>query len=369
MERAYKFRIYPTTEQEDLILRTFGCVRFVYNYYLDQRMQAYKKNGKSPTRFEQDKDLTRLKQQEETNWLKEVDKCALQNALKHLDAAYKNFFRGVRQGIRIGYPRFKSKKSGHQSYQTNGTIKVLDKAVQLPKLGRVKCRISKDVNGRILSATVSRSPSGKYFVSLCCTDVGVSTFPSTGATIGLDMGIKSFVVTSDGTAYPNHKYLAECEKKLARLQRQFSRKTKGSNRWDKARLQVARLHEHVTNQRKNMLHKLSTDLVQQYDVICIEDLVAKNMMRNHRLAKSIVDASWGEFRRQLEYKTVWYGKRVVTIDRFYPSSQLCSSCGTKWQGTKDLSTREWTCPVCGVVHDRDHNAATNILNKGLSLLA
>ena len=183
------------------------------------------------------------------------------------------------------------------------------------------------------------------------------------------MGIKSFVVTSDGTAYPNHKYLAECEKKLARLQRQFSRKTKGSNRWDKARLQVARLHEHVTNQRKDMLHKLSTDLVQQYDVICIEDLVAKNMMRNHRLAKSIVDASWGEFRRQLEYKTVWYGKRVVTIDRFYPSSQLCSSCGTKWQGTKDLSTREWTCPVCGVVHDRDHNAATNILNKGLSLLA
>ena len=232
MERAYKFRIYPTTEQEDLILRTFGCVRFVYNYYLDQRMLAYKKNGKSPTRFEQDKDLTRLKQQEETNWLKEVDKCALQNALKHVEAAYKNFFRGVRQGIRIGYPRFKSKKSGHQSYQTNGTIKVLDKAVQLPKLGRAKCRISKDVNGRILSAPVSRSPSGKYFVSLCCTDVGVSTFPSTGATIGLDMGIKSFVVTSDGTAYPNHKFLAECEKKLARLQRQFSRKTKGSNRWD-----------------------------------------------------------------------------------------------------------------------------------------
>ena len=369
MEYAYKFRIYPTTEQEDLILRTFGCVRFVYNYYLDLRIQAYRSTGKSPTRFEQDKDLTQLKRQKETSWLREVDKCALQNALKHLDSAYKNFYGGIKQGHRVGYPRFKSKKSRHQSYQTNSNIKVLDKAVQLPKLGRVKCRISKKVNGHILSATVSRSPSGKYFVSLCCTEVDISPLPSTGTATGLDMGIKSFAVTSDGVVYPNHKYLSKSEKKLARLQRQLSRKTKGSNRWEKTRLQVARLHEHVTNQRKDMLHKLSTDLVRQYDVIFLEDLAAKNMVRNHRLAKNIADASWGEFRRQLEYKAAGYGKRVVTIDRFFPSSQLCSSCGTQWSGAKDLSVRRWECPTCGALNDRDLNAAKNILNEGLRLLA
>jgi transposase, IS605 OrfB family, central region len=370
VEKAYTFRIYPTAEQEQQIQETFGSTRFVFNHFLARRMRVYETEKRTLGYYECSAELTELKKKQ--IWLKEADSTALQSALQDLEDAYKGFFRRVKKGEVPGFPRFKSKKYMRKSYRSKRVgqnIAFDGYRVKLPKLGWVEAKGYTAIKGRILNATISQSLSGKYFVSLCCTEVDIVKPNRTGAQIGLDFGLKTHVMTSDGQSYANHRYLRQSEKKLIREQRKLSRKPIGSKNRAKQRIRVARLHEKIANQRTDNLHKLSTALVLGYDLICIEDLTPSKMMRNRRLAKAIADVSWSEFRRQLAYKCAWYGKTLQVVGRFYASSQICSVCSHQNAEAKDMSVRRWICPVCGAQHDRDVNAAKNILCEGLRLLA
>ena len=353
MLKAYKYRIYPDAEQMQFFAKCFGCVRFVYNRMLSDRIEHYNLTGKSLNN-------TPAQYKSEFTWLKEVDSLALANAQMNLNIAYRNFFRDKSNG----FPKFKSKKNNNFSYTTNnqkGTVYVENGYIKLPKLkSPVKIRQHRSFEGVIKSCTISKAPSGKYHISIL-VETEIQKLPASDMRVGIDVGIKDFAVLSNGEAYKNPKHLRKSEKRLAKLQRDLSRKQIGSSNRNKARIKVAKLHEKIANQRMDFLHKKSTEIIRKNQAIVIEDLKVKNLMKNHNLAKSIAEVSWSRFREMLDYKSRWYGRELIIAPPDYPSSQLCSDCGNRSSQTKDLACRVYICPECGLEIDRDYNASLNLL--------
>ena len=363
MLKGYKYRIYPNKDQKIQIARTFGCCRFVYNQTLAYRKETYGKEKKSVSKTDCNHYCNR-ELKKEYEWLKEVDKFALTNAIYNVDCAYQKFFKE-----HAGYPKFKSKHDKHKSYTTNFTNGNIaadfeEGKIKLPKLKQVKAKFHRKFEGQIKSATVSQVPSGKYYVSIL-VETEHEELRHTDKNTGLDLGVKDLCITSDGTRYWNPKTIRKYEKKLAKLQRQLSHKEKRSRNYYKQKKKIAICHEKIRNIRKDYLHKVSHEIISENQVIVSEGLQIKNMVKNHHLAKSIMDVSWYELTRQLGYKAEWNGRQYIKIDAFYASSQICSSCGYQNTDIKDLSVREWICPKCRAKHDRDLNAAKNILAEGL----
>ena len=372
IKKAYKFRIYPTLEQVIFFSKNFGCVRKVHNLMLDDRKKDYEEYKSTGTKT---KYPTPAKYKEEYPYLKEVDSLALANAQLNLEKAFKNFLKNKD----FGFPKYKCKSNPVQSYTTNNqnTIYIKDSYIKLPKLkSLVKIKLHREIKGIIKSVTISKNSLDHYFVSILCEEE-IEELPKTSKNIGIDLGIKEFATMSDCTKVENLKLSKEYEKKLKREQRKLSRRCKlakdsdkklsDSKNYQKQKKKVAKIHNKIRNKRKDFVNKLSTKIINNHDIICIEDLNIKGMLKNHKLAKSISDVSWSEFVRQLEYKANWYGRKIVKVPTFYPSSKTCSSCGNIKE-TLTLSERIYYCECCGLEIDRDYNASINILRKGLEIL-
>lgn len=356
--KAYKCRIYPDQKQTECLNQTFGCVRVIWNQ-LVQNFNAY-----GTEEFKEKFSEKEIKSNPDLFFLKDVSAASLQQKRMDFNETKSQFFNPKRK-VKLGRMKFK-KKQGKQSYRLPNQKFKLDQdasLIQLEKIGKVKIVLDRKINGDLRSVTVSKTPTNKYYVSIL-VKTNANLLPTQGRMVGIDVGLKDLFITSDGDVVNNPRWFRENQSKLAKAQRHLSRKKKGSNRYEKQRLKVAKCHEGIANQRSYFIHNMTASLVRNYDVIVTEDLNIAGMKKSN-LGKSISDASWSEFIRQLEYKSSWYGRTFIKIDRFYPSSQICSSCGHK-DGKKELHVREWKCYNCGAEHDRDLNAAINILVKGYS---
>ena len=379
IEKGFKYRIYPKDNQIEQIEIMFKAKRYVWNYFLNINKHRLNHHKSVLNYTKMSKLLTLLKRKQV--WLNQCEKSVLQNTIKYQYQTFLKFFKKE-----CGFPKFKSYKNNHQSIKmnyTNGNIGILEKDIEytstgkfkkqnckikLPKIKQVKIAYSRQYEGRIVSCTLSRDTDNKYYISLCCVDIEINPLEQTGAVVGIDLGIKEFATTSDNEIINNPKFYRKYEEKLIKTQRKLSKRKKGSNNRNKQRLKVNKWHKKIANCRIDFLQKLSTKLIRDYDIICMEDLNSSGMLKNHKLAKSISDASFFEFNRELEYKARWNYKLISRIDRFYPSSQICSHCGNKSSQTKDLGVRTYICEECGLEIDRDYNASINILNEGLRIL-
>ena len=361
MLKSYKYKIIPNEEQKVLLNKHFGSIRFVYNHFLNERKREYETNKNTINYYDNCKSLTELKKQEEYSWLNEINSQSLQVSLKNLDDAYNGFFKK-----RTKFPKFKSKHTKN-SFKVPQFVNIQNGKLRIPKFKNpIDIILHRTFSGTIKQCTISKTSTNEYFVSIL-VETEHKKLEKTGKSIGIDLGLKDFVITSDGYKYKNNRYTKRYQTKLKKAQQHLSRKKKGSNSYQEQKLKVARLHKKITNSRLDNLHKVSTELITKYDTIILEDLNIKGMMQNHKLAKHIADASWSNFITLLTYKAEWNDKQIVKIDRFFPSSKTCNCCGYINQNLK-LDMREWTCPSCHTKLDRDLNASKNILNEGYKII-